>query len=130
MITTRELPEAEWDRLKSVEPFDKAGLPPANGHWRVLVAEDETNTIVGCVSLHTQVHFDPWWIAESQRANPNVVRGLIHSSVAILKDLSIDHVFATIDQTHKQTQAVAEHFGFERAPGQLYLLDLDHLKEF
>lgn len=129
MITTRELPAIEWDRLKSVEPFDKAGIPPANGHWRVVVAEED-GVIVACVSLHTQVHFDPWWIAESQRGNPTAVRGLIHTSVEILKGLEIDHVFATIDNTHLQTQAVAEHFGFTRAPGQLYLLDLDNLKEF
>lgn len=125
----RELPSAEWLRLidQGVEPYCQHGLPPDNGHWRILVTEDESGRITGCVSLHTQVHFDPWWISEDQRGNPGVVRGLIRESVMLLDQLGIDHVYATIGEAN--VEMLAERLGFSAAPGRLYLLDVNQLKE-
>lgn len=134
MVTIRELPQEEWPRLleEGVEPYASIGAVPG-GHgdnWHIFVAEDETGVIVATTSLHTQVHFDPWWIAESHRSDPAVVRGLLREARALLEANDIPHVFATIEDTHLATQLVAERLGFQKATGQLYLLDLDKLKEF
>ncbi len=129
MITCRELPGVEWHKLPElgVYPYNITGLPPDNGNWRIIVAEDE-GVIVGCTSIHSQVHFDPWWIATEAQANPAVVRGLLRTSVEILRELTVHHVFCTIDQTHLITQDLAERLGFIKAPGALYLLNVDDLK--
>jgi hypothetical protein len=126
MITTRELPPSEWPRVTHIPPYN-LGLPPDNGHWRIIVAED-AGEIVGCVALHSQVHFDPWWIARDRKTNPAIVTGLLATSVGILRELGVDHVFATIDETHLATQQVAEHLGFTAAPGRLWLVDVDRLE--
>ena len=126
MITARELPGAEWEKVRHIPPYH-LGLPPDNGHWRILVAED-AGEIVGCVALHSQVHFDPWWLHPDRRTNPAIVRELLRESVDLLRQLGVDHVFATIDETHMATQAVAAHAGFTQAPGQLWLVDVDQLE--
>lgn len=134
MVIIRELPQEEWPRLvdEGVEPYATIGaVPSGNGdNWHVFVAEDETGMIVGSTSLHTQVHFDPWWLATSHRGDPAVVRGLIRESRALLEANDVPHVFATIEDTQLATQLVAERLGFQKATGQLYLLDLNQLKEF
>lgn len=120
-MNTRELPWSEWPKLviDRVEPFATHGLPPANDHWRIVVTEID-DRIVAAVSLHTQVHFDPWWIADEHRKNPGVVRGLLRESLSILDTVGIDHVFATVAEP--AVAALAEHLGFRPAPGTLYLL--------
>lgn len=134
MVTIRELPPDAWQKLidDGVEPYATLGeVPGGSGdNWHVFVAEDEDGRIVASTSLHTQVHWDPWWIAEAQRDNPLVVRGLIRESRALLLANQVPHVFATIDDAHLATQLVAERLGFVKATGQLYLLDVADLKEF
>ncbi len=129
MLTLRELPPAEWPQLivQGLPPYASGGLPPDNGHWRILVAEDD-GRIVAHTALHTQVHFDPWYVAPG--AGAGAVRGLLTEGRDLLQSLGIDHVFCTIDQSHVLTQDLAERLGFTPAPGQLYLLTLDDLKEF
>lgn len=131
-MTIRELPFIEWQRLVTdgAEPYASHGLPHSDEHWRIIVAEDDTGKIVGAAALHTEVHFDPWWIADSHTGNVAVVRGLLRSSASLLRSLAIDHAFVTIDDQRIATQDQAERLGFVTAPGQLYLLDLNNLKEF
>lgn len=126
-MTCRELPRAEWDRIRHIPPFH-LGLPESDEHWKILVVEDG-DTIVGCVSLHTQVHFDPWWIDPERKTNPAIVRELVRGGVETLRRLGIPHIFATIDDGHTLTQAVAEHAGFMEANGKLYLAETEKLGE-
>lgn len=127
MLTFRELPPAEWSRLLAVPPYATVGIPADNGEWRILVAEED-GRIVGHTSLHTQVHWDPWWIAPS--AGPGVVRGLISQGRDLLESLGIGQVHCTIDDAHRVTQDLAERLGFSPAPGKLYLLNITELKEY
>ena len=129
MLTFRELPPEEWPTLveQGIYPYAAGGLPPDNGHWRILVAERD-DEIVGCTALHTQVHFDPWYLRPGVGAAE--VRGLVRAGRDLLASLGIDHAYCTIDDTQILTRDQAERLGFVAAPGQLYLLDLDQLKEF
>jgi hypothetical protein len=127
-LTARELPIEEWDKLRGIEPYASGGVPASDEHWKVFVVENETGQILGCTALHTEVHFDPWWL--SPGAHPGVVRGLLREAIDLLQSKSIDHVFCTIEEGHHASQHAASHLGFTRAPGQLWLLDLDHLQEF
>lgn len=126
-VTFRELPSSEWSLLveQGIYPYSVAGLPADNGHWRILVAERD-GKIVGCTSLHTQVHWDPWFV-DSKEDGLATVRGLVRQGKAVLTDISIDHVFATIDDTHIITQDIAERLGFRAAPGKLYLLNVSEI---
>ena len=129
-IVVRELPSEEWEKAKAVPPYDLGGLPVDDGNWRIFVAEDETGKIVAATALHTQVHFDPWWISEDARGNVAVVRGLLREVVGALRAMDIKHTFSTIHDSNILSQDTAEHLGFVRSPGSLYLLEIDHLKEF
>lgn len=128
-ITYRELPGSEWPRLsvEGVYPYTITGLPPDNGNWRILVAELD-GKIIGSSSVHSQVHWDPWWIAPDARNNPSIVRGLIKQGVELLDSFGVDHAFCTIDDAHLITQDLAERLGFVKAPGSLYLLNTSELK--
>lgn len=127
-LTFRELPSGEWYRLIEFEPYDK-GLPPDDGHWRIFVAEID-GAIVGFTSLHTQVHWDPWFVDPTHQGNPGVVRGLISQGAEVLTQIGIDHVFCTIPDEHYLSQRLATRLGFIEAPGKLYLLTVGELKEF
>lgn len=127
-LSFRELEPAEWPRLLEFEPFKSSGLPIDNGHWKILVAEVD-GVIVGCTSLHTQVHWDPWWIAEGWRGNPGVVRGLIRQGATVLTNLGIADAFATIEDQNLLSIALANRLGFEAAPGKLYVIRVPDLKE-
>lgn len=127
-VQFRELPGAEWPRLvvEGIPPYDRGGLPPDNGHWRIFVAERDGH-IVGCTSLHTQVHWDPWYIAPGEDGLATV-RGLIRQGRDTLQTLGIDHAFCTIEHGHVLSTDQAERLGFKAAPGQLYLLDVAELE--
>lgn len=127
-LTFREVEPEEWPRLLAFEPFKSAGLPENNGHWKILVAEID-GVIVGCTGLHTQVHWDPWWIAESYRGNGGIVRGLIKQGATILDRLGVRNAFATIEDENLRSQMLAKRLGFEPAPGKLYIINVPELKE-
>lgn len=126
-MIVRELPFDEWEKVRGIEPYCTGGLPASDEHWKIFVAEEDEH-ILGCVALHTEVHFDPWWIHPG--AHPGVVRGLLREAGDRLRELSIDHVFCTIGDQHRLSQRAASHLGFTAAPGQLYLLDVDQIQEY
>jgi RimJ/RimL family protein N-acetyltransferase len=128
-VTFRELPAAEWQTLidQGIFPYAQYGVPPDNGNWRILVAERE-GKIIGCTSLHTQVHWDPWYV-DSNEEGLATVRGLIRQGRDVLKTLGIAHAFCTIDDANLITQDIAERLGFKPAPGKLYLLNVTELDE-
>ncbi len=124
---TRVLPPAEWARLQTFPPFDRVGLPNPD-HWRILVAE-RAGAIVGFCCLFDAVHWEAWYVIPELRGNPAIIHGLIQTGVQELREAEVEGVFAMIDET--QTGAIRsmiERFGFQPAPGRLYLADLDRLK--
>lgn len=130
MLTFRELPYAEWPKLieQGIYPYSVSGTPdPTGGHWRILVAERD-GQIVGCTSVHTQVHWDPWYV-DSKQDGLAIVRGLIRQGRDLLLENHIEHAFATIDNDHTITQDLAARLGFTPAPGKLYLLNVPDLEE-
>lgn len=129
MLTFRELPFAEWPRLQAegIYPYSVVGVPESNEQWRIFVAERE-GKIVGCTSMHTQVHWDPWFV-DSNEDGLALVRGLIRQGRDVLTGLHIDHAFCTIEETQQMTQQLAERLGFKPGPGKLYLLNIPDLEE-
>lgn len=128
-VTFRELPGPEWPKLveDGIFPYAQYGIPPPSDNWRIFVAERD-GKIVGCTSLHTQVHWDPWYV-DSAEDGLGTVRGLIRQGRDVLRNLGIDHAFCTIDNANLITQDIAERLGFKPAPGKLYLLNVPELDE-
>jgi hypothetical protein len=129
MVTFRELPAAEWPTLveQGIYPYSVVGTPEPNDNWRILVAERD-GKIVGCTTLHTQVHWDPWFV-DAKEDGLATVRGLVRQGRDLLTALGVDHVFATIEDQHLITQEMAERLGFRTAPGKLYLLNVVELED-
>lgn len=127
-LTFREVPSEEWPKLRAFEPFKSAGLPVDNGHWKIIVAELD-GEIVGCTGIHTQVHWDPWWIAPEYRGNAGIVRGLVRHGATLMTEHGVENAFATIEDQNLLSQALAKRLGFEAAPGRLYIISVPKLKE-
>jgi hypothetical protein len=130
--TVRDLPEAEWPRLRAFEPFASSGIPEG-AHWRILVAEQGPE-IVGFCCLFDAVHFEPWFIAPEHRGNPAIVRGLLRQAKQVLVDNQIPYVFACVQRVQAlpgvtSYEQMLGRLGFEPAPGVLYLLQTDDLPE-
>ncbi len=121
MLTTRELPFAEWHKLVAFEPFASSGLPGSDENWKIGVVEVD-GEIVGHVSAHGEVHLDPWDILPAHRGNPGVVRALVRQAFDILAAAGVPYVFCTIEDERILSQDLAARLGFTPAPGQLYLL--------
>jgi len=121
MISHRQLPAEEWHRLRGLGPFPTdAALNP--DHWRVLVAE-EAGEIVGFTCLYETVHNDPWWVREDHRKNPTLLRGLLREMFTVLREYDVQFVHAVVPDLLADQQALVKRFGFEEAPGKLYILD-------
>lgn len=74
MLTTRELPPAEWHRLAGANLADLWARLPAT--TRVIVVEDR-GEIVGCVTGLLMLHAEGLWIAPSHRKRATVWRSLV-----------------------------------------------------
>lgn len=122
-MQARELPPAEWSRLLAIEPYRSHGLPTADGNWIMIVVED-AGEIIAASAVHSQVHWDPWWIAPAHQGNAGVTRALIREGVAALADRAIEHAFCTIDEADAYASHAAVNLGFNPAPGRLYLIDV------
>lgn len=123
MLTTRQLPPEEWHRIldQGIEPFATHGLPGDPSHWRLVVAEED-GVIVGLSGLYEAVHNDPWWVAPAYRGHPTILRRLWQEVRSVLDEHDVRMVFATVADDQPDVQQLAERFGFEPAPGRLYLL--------
>jgi hypothetical protein len=118
MITQRILPPEEWGRVASIEPFASGGLPdPA--HWRIVVVERD-GQIVACCSLFDAVHWDLFWVAESERGNPVVFKELIEGGVTVMDEFDVQQVHTTVPWGNPAIEEMLQRFGFRPAPGTLY----------
>lgn len=117
-IRQRILPPEEWWRVEHLEPFATGGLPnPAN--WRIVVVERDGEVVAMC-SLFDTVHWDLFWIAESERTNPVVVKDLVEGGVQVMDDYQIDMVHTTVPLGRPDLGEMLERLGFAPAPGELY----------
>ena len=129
MITHRLLPPEEWSKLLAFEPFRSCGLPESPINWRICVAEHD-GEIVGHCCIFSAVHWDMWQIHPAYQKNPNVVKGLIKTGTDVLKEADVAGVFAVVDKEQPESHhRLMTHFGFQPAPGALYLLDMANLLE-
>ena len=122
METYRELPSVEWHRLADHEPFNLGGLPDPE-RWRIIVAEDESGTIVGLCGLYDAVHLDPFWIREDHR-HTAVFEGLWLKTKETLQGAGVTIVFSTVSDALPEMHALLRRFGYQPAPGKLYLLSI------
>lgn len=124
----RELPADEWDRLTALPPFDVGGLPDPQ-LWRIIVAEQggPGGPIVAFNCLWTAIHSEPVWFHPSVRHHPKLFMDLWAASRAVVAESGGQMVFATVDDDQPALQDLWQRFGFVRAPGRLYVGDLDQL---
>ena len=120
--TARLLPPDEWHRLAEFEPFKTHGLPTVE-HWRVIVGEVD-GEIVGFCCLFNAVHWEPWWIAPAYRKHPGLLRQMIDRTGDELRAAKVQNVFVCVGDEIPDQQALVQRFGFEEAPGKLYILAL------
>lgn len=125
--TSRELPAEEWEKLRSIPPYDSMGLPSTDGDWKVFVVEDADGALIATTATQVQVHWEPWWFREESRKNPVVVRLLLEQCLSTLKEFGIPYAFCTVAEDQPEIRSVVEHLGGIRAPGDLYLVNLDQV---
>jgi hypothetical protein len=117
----RVLPEAEYHRLLSHEPFASGGLPnPA--YNRIIVAEVGTE-IVACWMVLTCVHVEPLWIHPEHRKRPGLIRRLWTAVAGVLQESHVLVAFGCItDADAAQNVPLALRLGFEKVAGDLYYI--------
>lgn len=122
----RPLPVEEWPRLLTQEPFRSGGLPDPT-FWRIIVAErDQTGgPIVAFVCLWTAIHCEPVWFDPTVRHHPKLFQGLWEAAQTTVAAAGGSMVFATIDDDDPGLQDLWQRFGFIRAPGRLYVKEID-----
>ena len=118
--TVRLLPPNDWVGLQDHEPFTTGGLPDPE-HWRIIVAE-QGERIVAFTCLYTAVHYEPIWIHEDFRRHPHLFQDLWQASKQVLDEAGVSLLFAQVPDTLPHQKRLIEKFGFQPAPGQLYLL--------
>lgn len=118
--TVRVLPPEDWGRLRDHEPFTTGGLPDPE-YWRIVVAE-QGDRIVAFTCLYTAVHYEPIWIHPEFRHRPQLFLDLWRASKAILDEAGVQLLFAQVPDSLPHQKRMVEKFGFQPAPGQLYLL--------
>jgi len=118
MITQRLLPVAEWSRVAHLEPFASGGLPDPE-HWRIVVVERD-GAIVAMCSLFDTVHWDLFYVADTERGNPVVFKELVEGGVSVMDEYQIQQVHTTVPFARPDLGEMLERFGFELAPGELY----------
>lgn len=121
--TLRVLPDEDYPRLLAFEPFATGGLPsPAVS--RILVAE-LGGDIVGFWGLFNAVHVEPLWIHPDHRSRPGLIRRLWTAVQSELRAAGVFTAFACIaDRDAAQNVPLALRQGFERVPGDLYMIRL------
>ena len=120
MVTTRLLPDAEWYKLETIEPYRSEGLPdPA--HWLIPVVELDGQIVASCAIFDT-VHWDIFHVTETQRHNPAVIKALILQALHALQESGASAAHLTIAHDRPDLMAMAERFGFVRSPHQLYIV--------
>ena len=124
-MTHRELPAAEWaalDDTGELGPFRQA-IPP---HARIIVVEDDHDTIIGTWAVVSFVHLDGVWIAPEHRKRGRVAWHLLEGMRSVADDLGCSVVL-----TGALTQDVAaliQKLGGLLIPGACYALPVRRVR--
>lgn len=122
MITSRELPVEEAEKLKTVPPFDTIGIPNL-AHTRIAVSEDEDGNILSYCFVADAVHVEPLWIDPKHRNTPQVMFGIWNTVHKILDKAGVDVSFAVIADEQSITHIpMFMKLGFKPVPARLYFL--------
>lgn len=119
-ITSRILPPEEWDKLAEREPFASGGGLPDPQHALILVVEED-DQILAHTLLIEAVHWHFYIEPEHQKRAP-VFGRLLTGGMALLQERRVEAAHTTIHDLLPEVQAMAERFGFVKAPGSLYIL--------
>lgn len=122
----RELPTAEFYRLRTVPPYTQLPegvLPDARA--RIIVVErknsDGSWRIVRHWAAFNAVHVEPLWAEPAERGNPATAKALMREMKAILDDDGVIDAFAIIaDADAGDMLPLARRAGFTLLPGRLY----------
>ena len=118
MITHRVLPPEEWSKVEHIPPFDTGGLPNPQ-FWRIVVVERDGAVVAAC-SLFDTVHWDGFWVADSDQGNPVVFKQLLNGGLEVMAEFGISMVHTTVPTQRADLAAMLERFGFETMPSTLY----------
>jgi hypothetical protein len=90
---------------------------------RVVVERD--GALRGYCHLFTAVHWDGWWLAPDARGQGAVLKALVVASLTLLKEAGLDMVYTGVEDDRVEIRQLLEKFGFQPAPGKLFLLKVD-----
>jgi hypothetical protein len=87
MLTSRELPAAEWSRLEgtALGPIWSSAAPQT---LRATVVEDR-GAIVGCAGIVLLPHLEGFWVADEHRSRGVVLRRLLASTARLMGHSSV-----------------------------------------
>lgn len=126
VVTVRQLPPDEWERLRAL-PFATNGLPPNPELTAILVAENAEGAIVGVWAAMTAVHLDGLWVAPEYRRTSRVAMKLLRGMKDMLLRLGVVQSFTIASST--EVLVLALKAGFQRMHGDLCFLDLSAADE-
>src|SRR5438874_13202440 len=113
--TARELPQADWDRVRGLPPFQELGGLPDPAGATIVVVEDGGRIVASWFAVPF-THLEGVWIDPLARRS-KVSALLLTEMKATLQKYGVQVAF-TIALTD-QVKEVAEHAGFEVVPGTL-----------
>lgn len=121
-VTIRELPAAEWERLRLGVPILAGELPDPN-KTAVMVIE-EAGEIVGWWFVFYAIHVEPMLIPPHLRKNPSVIRQLWGGVLNILDRAQANLAFAVIEDKDlpNGNADYAGRLGFQKLAGSLYFV--------
>lgn len=119
MLSTRELPSAEWPKLAGTEL--EAVWPILTPEAKVIVVEDEAGAIVGCWALMQFWHAEGVWIAPAYQKRTSVARRLWLGMRGLAAQAGVARVITAA--ADDQIVALLDKHGI-KLPAQEYVLCL------
>ncbi len=121
-MTTRNLPESEWNRLDPAKmKLPAIGVAAVDGN--VIVVE-EAGEIIGCWSIMTCVHVEGLWIDPRYRGKVAVARRLWNAMRQIVKQRGAKGALMCV-VTPENTQRIQDQFGAIEVLGKHFTVALN-----
>lgn len=124
-IIIRELPPAEYERLRGVGLFEIFALPNMEHTIPIVGQNARTGEIEAYWLVFDAVHVEPLWIAEKHRKKAGFARRLWGAVQSALVARNVPIAFACIaDNDAAQNLPQATRLGFKKIPGSLYFVEV------